>query len=46
MSSILPGANECDDDWHRLKHVAVDRCPTCGMTLAQFNALLREAGLI
>ena len=32
----------CMDDWHRSKHVVSPRCPTCRMSLLEFNRLVTE----
>lgn len=41
--SELPGTNECDCAWHRLKFVSRPDCPECGMTVDKFNELLPDA---
>lgn len=46
LHSALHGKSEatknCANDWHRNKHVSVDRCPGCSMTLADFNQALKD----
>lgn len=37
----LPGTDRCSDDWHLLKCVATEHCPTCNMSRTLFNGALR-----
>ena len=43
-SDDLPGAEKCQDEWHLCKCVSDPACPTCGMTLTDFNQALRGRG--